>query len=135
MNPQTITTEILTPDDYTSAWPKMSEADKKIAFESERVRNRYWFNVSLYGEGTSYEGQGNLKLRVKHSTQPDGYKQEAIWSSPETSIIPTAQEVHAIMCYILGKPIPAEYQNGLPRIAAIIEAMGGLTLLDPATIP
>ena len=135
MNPQTITTEIFTADDYTLAWPKMSEADKQTAFESDRLRQRYWFNISLFGEGTSYEGQGNIRATIKHVDQPDGFREQAVYASPEMSIIPTAEETYAILCWILGQPLPAGYENGIERIQQLIESAGGLTLLPPAVEP
>ena len=133
--PITITTELLTTDDFRANWLKLTDEKKLESFQTGILRQRYWFNISLFGEGTSYEGQGNIRATIKHIDQPDGFREQAVYASPEMSIIPTAEETYAILCWILGQPLPVGYENGIERIQQLIEAAGGLTLLPPAVAP
>lgn len=135
MNTQTINLALNTAQDYRDNWSRMSQAEQTEAIKLGIIRKRYWFNISLFGEGTSYEGQGNIRATVKHIDQPDGFREQAVYASPEMSIIPTAEETYAILCWILGQPLPAGYENGIERIQQLIQAAGGLTLLPPAVTP
>ena len=133
--PQETTIFLSTPDDYKVNWGRMSEEDKQAAFASGVTRLRYLFNVPLYGEGTSYKGDGTITPTIKHISQQDGYNTPNVFAYPPIPVRLLPAEVRAVMCWVLGEELPPEYINGLPRIKAMIDALGGLTLLEAADTP